>query len=157
MDEGIGEVWLAGVADAGEVATLLHDFNTEFGVPTPGAAALAQRLGGLLSSPAVFAVLAGRPAVAVALVTTRPNVWFEGLVATLDELYVVPRLRGRGIGTAVMERVVDVAVASGVDAIEINVDEGDVDAQRFYERHGFSSFEPDTQERTFYFFRELTR
>ena len=39
--------------------------------------------------------------------------------------------------------------------VEINVDEGDVDAQRFYVRHGFSADEPDTGERAFYFFREM--
>jgi ribosomal protein S18 acetylase RimI-like enzyme len=47
------------------------------------------------------------------------------------------------------------AVATGIDAIEINVDEGDVDAQRFYERHGYSFIEPDTNERAFYYFLEL--
>jgi GNAT superfamily N-acetyltransferase len=89
----------------------------------------------------------GEPAVADALVTLRPNVWLEGTVATLHELYVVPRPRGRGFGTGVLQRVAEAALASG-RAIEINVDEGDVDAQRFYERHGFS-LESDTQERAF--------
>ena len=45
----------------------------------------------------------------------------------------------------------------GAELVEINVDEGDVDAQRFYERHGFSPTEPDTGERAFYFFQELER
>ena len=157
MNEESSEVWLASVVDADEVAQLLHDFNTEFDVPTPGVAVLARRLRQILSSARVFTVLSGNPAVALALVTRRPSVWYDGMVATLDELYVVPRLRRRGIGAAVLERVVEVALASGVDAIEINVDEGDIDAQRFYERHGFSSVEPDTQERAFYLFRELKR
>ena len=38
---------------------------------------------------------------------------------------------------------------------EINVDAGDVDAQRFYERHGFSGTDPDTGERAFYYSLEL--
>ena len=47
-------------------------------------------------------------------------------------------------------------MARGVELIEINVDEGDVDAQRFYQRHGFSATEPATGERAFYYARELT-
>jgi hypothetical protein len=43
----------------------------------------------------------------------------------------------------------------GVSAIEINVDAEDVDAQRFYERHGFSGTDPDTGERAFYYSLEL--
>jgi len=38
----------------------------------------------------VIALLAGEPPVAVALLTLRPNVWYEGQVALLDELYVAP-------------------------------------------------------------------
>ena len=41
------------------------------------------------------------------------------------------------------------------DPIEINVDAGDVDAQRFYERQGFSGVDPDTGERAFYYSLEL--
>jgi hypothetical protein len=44
------------------------------------------------------AILAGSPAVAVALLTLRPTVWFEPSGAVLDERYVEPHLRGRGIG-----------------------------------------------------------
>ena len=92
---------------------------------------------------------------AVALITLRPNVWYAGQVALLDELYVVPDLRGRGIGSAIVEALLSIVAGERVDLIEINVDEGDVDAQRFYERHGFSATEPGSTERAFYFSQEL--
>lgn len=151
------DVRRASVDDAAEVARLLHDFNTEFATPSPGAEVLTSRLRTLLAGDHTLALLAGEPADAVALVTLRPNVWYEGLVALLDELYVVPERRGQGIGSAVIEQLKAIATELGVDLIEINVDEGDVDAQRFYERHGFSGTgtgaEPD--ERAFYYSLEL--
>ena len=121
---------------------------------------LARRLRALLAGDetfAVFAVIAGPPAAlsAVALVTLRPNVWYGGPVALLDEMYVVPARRGQGIGSAVLEYFIAESQRRGVELLEINVDEGDVDAQRFYERHGFSGTEPETGERAFYFLREL--
>jgi len=141
--------------DADEVARLLHDFNTEFEWPSPGAEVLAARLRVLLAGDETIAIVAGSPAVAVALITMRPNVWYAGKVALLDELYVVPHLRGQGIGSAIIDELLSMSRANRVDLIEINVDEGDVDAQRFYQRHGFSSTEPGSGERAFYFSQEL--
>ena len=69
---------------------------------------------------------------------------------------MVPELRGHGIGATVVELLVASCRERGVDLIEINVDEADVDAQRFYERHGFSGVQPDTGERAFYYSQELT-
>jgi GNAT superfamily N-acetyltransferase len=155
----VDERWrprLASVDDAEEIAQLLHDFNSEFGEPTPDVAVLAARLRGLLSRDATFAIIAGEPAVGLALVTLRSNVWYEGRVALLDEMYVVPQLRGRGIGSAIIQQLMATARGSGIDLIEINVDEGDTDAQRFYERHGFSPTEPGSPERSFYFWQEIS-
>lgn len=155
----VDERWrprLASVDDAEEIAQLLHDFNSEFGEPTPDVAVLAARLRGLLSRDATFAIIAGEPAVGLALVTLRSNVWYEGRVALLDEMYVVPQLRGRGIGSAIIQQLMATSRGSGVDLIEINVDEGDTDAQRFYERHGFSPTEPGSPERSFYFWQEIS-
>jgi ribosomal protein S18 acetylase RimI-like enzyme len=98
----------------------------------------------------------------VALVTLRPNVWYAGPVALLDELYVRPDLRGRGIGSSIVAELLALARHRGVELVEINVDESDVDAQRFYERHGFCGTEsapsPDGEApgRSFYYWRELT-
>lgn len=122
---------------------------------SPGVDVLAGRLRELLAGEDTFALLAGSPAVAVALVTLRPNVWYAGRVALLDELYVVPHLRGRGIGSAVIAALLSVARGRDVDLVEINVDEGDTDAQRFYERHGFAGTEPGSGERAFYYWQEL--
>ncbi|MEE6288860.1 GNAT family N-acetyltransferase [Georgenia sp. MJ173] len=141
--------------EAPVVARLLHDFNTEFATPSPGAGVLADRLRWLLAGPSTTAFLAGDPAVAVALVTARPNVWYPGPVLLLDELYVVPELRGRGTGSAIIERLLAHAGEVGAGLVEINVDEGDVDTQRFYARHGFTTSEPGSDERAFYYWREL--
>ena len=154
MSEG-SSVRIAVVDDAVAVARLLHDFNVEFQTPTPGVAILTSRLRKLLRGSMTVAILAGEPAFGVALVTVRSNVWYDGHVALLDELYVAPGRRNRGTGSALIGELLSWARTNNIDLIEINVDEGDVDAQRFYERHGFTSTDPTTNERAFYFFREL--
>ena len=145
----------AGPEDAGDAARLLHDFNTEFDTPTPGVVTLTRRLTSLLAEPGTIAYLIGDPPVGIALVTLRRNVWYDGPVALLDELYIAPHHRGHGLGSAIIHRLMSDAGDMGVSAIEINVDQEDVDAQRFYERHGFSGMDPDTGDRAFYYALEL--
>lgn len=137
--------------DAADVARLLHDFNTEFNTASPGPQVLAPRVRRLLAQGATYAVLAGTPPIGIALVTVRPNVWYDGPVALLDELYVAPDHRGQAVGTAMIDAVRAEARARHAELIEINVDEGDTDARRFYERHGFTSIEPDTGEGALYY------
>jgi GNAT superfamily N-acetyltransferase len=93
--------------------------------------------------------------VAVALLTWRPSVWDAGPVTLLEELYVAPEHRGRGIGHEVLERALALARARGSQTFEINVDEDDVDARRFYERHGFRNTESGSDERLLYYWRAV--
>ena len=84
------------------MAGLLDAFNREYDTPTPGVAVPAERLARLLAGPSAVALLTGDPPLGVALLTMRPNVWYDGPVALLDELYIVPERRGRGLGTALL-------------------------------------------------------
>jgi len=139
----------AGVADAEVLGRLLWDFNTEFETETDDADVLATRFARLLALPEVVAVLAESEvdAVAFALVTLRPAIWFDGPVAQLEELYVVPGLRDRGIGTEVLGLCRDLVRDLGAPEMHINVDEVDADTRRFYERHGFVNIEEGTDYR----------
>jgi GNAT superfamily N-acetyltransferase len=149
---------VATVAEAATVAGLLDAFNREYGTPTPtpGPAVLATRLRRLLAGNEVIALLAGDPAVAVALLTLRPNVWYEGPVALLDELYVAPELRGRGVGSTLLMAAEAMTRERGGELLEINVDGDDIDARRFYERHGYTNTESGQDQPLFYYYRELT-
>ena len=146
---------VATAADAVTVAELLDAFNREFTTPTPGPAVLAARLRRLLARSDTIAVLAGDPAVAVALLTLRPNVWYDGPVALLDELYVAPRLRGRGLGSTLLTAAEAIIRERGSELLEINVDGQDIDARRFYERHGYTNTEPGQDQPALYYYREL--
>jgi len=148
-------VWVAAPDDAEAVAALLHDFNAEFDTPTPGVAVLAGRLRTLLRGDATIALLAGEPASGVALLTLRSNVWYDGPVALLDELYVRPDLRGRGAGTALVARAIELLRERGVRLLEVNVDEDDSGARRFYERHGLTNQPAGQAERMLYYEREI--
>ena len=145
----------AQVADAILVAELLDRFNREYDTPTPGPAVLATRLEALLAGDSVVALIAGEPAVGLALVTMRPHVWYDGPVALLDELYVVPDRRGQGIGTQLLRAAEEECRRRGGQLLEINVDGEDSDARRFYERHGYTEREPGQTEPELYYHREL--
>ncbi len=145
----------ATTAEATIVAGLLDAFNREYDTPTPGKAVLATRLGRLLAGGDVIALLAGDPPAALALLTLRPNVWYDGPVALLDELYVAPELRGRGLGTALLAAAEAVTRQRGGELLEINVDGDDTDARRFYERHGYANSEPGEDQPLLYYYREL--
>ena len=137
------------VEDAEVLGRLLWDFNTEFDSETDDADVLARRFARLLAVDGVLAVLAedDGEAVGFALVTLRPAIWFDGPVSQLEELYVVPRLRDRGIGTQVLDLCRELARELGSPEMHINVDEVDVDTRRFYERHGFRNIEDGTDYR----------
>lgn len=129
--------------DAGVLARMLWDFNTEFETDTDDVDVLAARFARLLALDPMVAVLAeddGR-AVGFALLSTRPAIWFDGPVSQLEELYVVPELRSRGIGTQLLDLSRRLVCEMGSPEMHIGVDEVDVDTRRFYERHGFVNIE----------------
>ncbi|WP_198289997.1 GNAT family N-acetyltransferase [Nocardioides sp. Iso805N] len=139
-------VRIATAYDAPTVAELLDAFNREFDTPAPGVAILTERLRELLAGQAMFAVLVEEPAVAVALVSLRPNAWYDGPAALLDELYVAPDRRGHGIGGELLEAAESEVRRRGGELLEINVDGQDVDARRFYVRHGYTDTDPGQSE-----------
>jgi GNAT superfamily N-acetyltransferase len=128
----------ATAADAAEIARLLHDFNTEYGEPTPGVDALAQRMRELLAGDTVV-LLAGEGPDGLAVLRLRSSIWTAGLECYLAELYVVPALRGQGLGRGLMEAALELARKRGADWMELNTDEGDVAARALYERLGFKA------------------
>jgi len=128
----------AAAADAGDIARLLHDFNTEYGEPTPGVDALAQRMRELLAGDTVV-LLAGDGPDGLAVLRLRSSIWTAGLECYLAELYVVPALRRQGRGRALMEAALELARKRGADWMELNTDEGDVAARALYERLGFKA------------------
>ena len=86
-------------------------------------------------------MVAEDPPVGIALLFLRPSVWHEGPAVTLDELYVRPERRGQGLGTAMIELAFALARERGAEWFELDTEESDVDARRFYERHGLSNGE----------------
>ncbi|HEY0316919.1 MAG TPA: GNAT family N-acetyltransferase [Solirubrobacterales bacterium] len=141
MDEAEATIRRAAPADAGHVAHLLHDFNTEFGEPTPGVLALAEHAAGMLERGEMAVLLAGEGPDGISLIRFRTSVWTGQAEAHLQELYVVPPLRGRGIGRALLEATLELAREAGATGIDLNTGETDTAARALYESCGFSNRE----------------
>lgn len=148
---------VAGPSHAEVVGRLLRDFNDEFETAGPSAADLARRFRVLLGREDVLVLLAGSEGAwtGFAYLTLRPTPYYDGRLAQLEELYVVPWLRDRGIGTALLAEAVRIVRERGGAEMHINVDEVDTDTRRFYERHGFVNIEPGVDYRMLCYIREL--
>ena len=149
-------VRLATAADAEDIGRLLHDFNTEYDDPTPGAARLAERIKSLLAGGDTAVLLGGGGPDGVAVLRFRPAIWSEALECYLAELYVVPAQRGRGLGRALMNAAMELARQTGADYMDLGTSEADVAARALYESLGFSNREgkPDGPV-NYYYERDL--
>jgi ribosomal protein S18 acetylase RimI-like enzyme len=140
-------------ADAEAVGRQLDAFNREFGDPTPGAAAMAERVRELLAAGEITVLLVEG---GVAVLRFRPSLWSPALECNLAELYVEPARRGRGLGRALLEAAIELARERGADYMELNTSEDDVAARKLYERFGFSRSEGKPGGPiNFYYEREL--
>jgi len=86
-------------------------------------------------------MLAGEGPEGLAQLRLRPSVWSGALDAYLEEVYVAPAHRGRGIGRALLESVLEVARAQGATRIDLGTSETDTAAIGLYESCGFSNLE----------------
>lgn len=152
MDENENQIRRAGPEDAVAIARLLHDFNSEYEEPTPGVDALTRYSRELLESGEMTVLLAGDGPDGLSLVRFRPGLWDGAQEAYLQELYVVPPLRGRGIGRALLEATMEAARDAGASGIDLNTGETDTAARALYESAGFTNREgsPDGPSMLFY-------
>lgn len=96
-----------------------------------------------LTDPDAFVLVAedaGGP-IGYAFVTVGPGYasWCTGeKMATLQSLSVLPELRGSGIGSELLDAVEEELRRRGVGDLEITTATTNVDAQRLYERRGYT-------------------
>jgi len=146
------EIRRAVVEDAPDVARLLHDFNAEYDEPTPPVPELAERVRELLKDEQIVTLLAGSPPLGLALFRIRPSLWSSANDVYLEELYVIPGQRGKGIGRALLETAIQAARNAGADHFELTTGETDTEARGLYESLGFTNHEgaPDGPRMLYY-------
>jgi len=146
----LGNLQINQVGEAEEAAAfdLLKRFFIEEGFGTPEAT-VAQGLRAMLHHPgtAVFLVREGDLAVGVATVRYTPSLE-HGLYAEIEDLYILPEARGRGVAKLLVDACCDWCHEQGCSSVEVCITpEGEADhsLSRFYERLGFA----DTERRLF--------
>ena len=76
--------------------------------------------------------------VGLAVVSFAWTVEYAGKTAWLDELYVLPGKRDRGVGKALINQVISHAREAGCKAVDLEVDQGHARAESLYQRAGFT-------------------
>jgi len=140
--------------DAPLIARMLHDFNTEFGEPTPGPEVLTRRVAAFIDNGEMTYLLGGEKPNGFAQISFRPSIWADEPVGYVEELYVEPDRRGQGIGRAIMEAVIALAHDRGAAGMEVVTGEDDTTARRLYESLGFEN-EIEGEEKSRSLFYEL--
>jgi len=120
--------------------TLVTAFHDEQGiVMTPEArrAGIAPLLDGIPHG-AVYLIGPPRAAIGYIVVTFGWSVEFGGMDGFIDELYIRPGARKRGIASETLQSLPRALAAAGLMALHLEVDTENEPAQRLYARAGFA-------------------
>ena len=138
---GAESVRRATAADAADLARMFTDFNDEFDEPTPEPEAAAERVAAHIENGHSTFLLIGDGPDGFAQLRYRASIYTAGLESHLQELYVVPTLRGQGLGRALLEAALEEARTQGADFIDLGTSEDDTAARALYESAGFTNRE----------------
>lgn len=132
---------MAHMEDLPRLAPLVAAFHTEMGIEQTDegrAAALTPLLEG---SPYGVAYLIGpsRAPIGYIVVTFGWSVEFGGMDGFIDEIYIRPGVRGRGVATEVLIALPRALSDAGLRALHLEVDQNDEATQRLYAKAGFQA------------------
>jgi ribosomal protein S18 acetylase RimI-like enzyme len=123
-----------------QVDALIAAFHGEEGITLDAAkrrAAIAPLLDGIPHG-AIYLIGPPRAPIGYVIVTFGWSVEFGGMDGFIDEIYVRPGVRGRGIANEVLLTLPRSLAEAGMKAIHLEVDTENQSARRLYERAGFS-------------------
>ena len=125
------------------LTTLVAAFHAEEGIEMSDEVrrnGLAPLLDGIPHG-AVYLIGPARAPIGYVVITFGWSVEFGGLDAILDEIYIRPGVRGRGIATETLLSLPRALAQGGVKAIHLEVSQDNAAAIKLYERTGFSKRE----------------
>jgi GNAT superfamily N-acetyltransferase len=132
-------VKVATAPDAAEVTRLIVGFRDYYGEELPDEATILRTVERLIDDPDTVFLLAGEPPTGVAQLRFRLSVWTGADDAWLEDVFVEPGGRGRGVGQALVEACIDRARARGCKRIQLDANERNSAALSLYRRLGFES------------------
>lgn len=130
---------LAKPEDLPRVTRLIADFHAEEGIAQDEATRDAAVLPLLEGSPhgAIYLIGPARAPIGYVIVSFGWSVEFGGLDGFLDEIYIRPAVRGRGIGTEVLVALPKALAGAGLRALHLEVDRENEKARKLYEKLRF--------------------
>jgi ribosomal protein S18 acetylase RimI-like enzyme len=118
----------------------------------PEVGVLAGRIAEFIEHDRAAFLLVGNGPDGMAEIRFRPSLMTGALDAYLEELYVAPAKRGRGMGRALLEAAMDTARECGAVHMDLGTSENDFAARRLYESAGFTNREGRTDGPVMYFY-----
>lgn len=106
-----------------------------------------QALGLLLADPTLGRAWLVEGGVGYVVVTAGFSLEFAGRFALLDEIYLVPEARGRGLGGRMLAFVAEACRAKGFQALRLEVERHNAHARGLYSRSGFVAHDRDLMTR----------
>lgn len=130
---------LANTEDLERLAPLVASFHGEMGYDTDAAHQEAAVMPLLEGSPhgAIWLVGPRRAPVGYVVISFGWSMENGGLEGRVDEIFVRPPVRGRGMGFEALNGIAKALGSSGVRALHLEVARDDARAQRFYTRARF--------------------
>lgn len=125
---------------APQLAALIHELAVEEGEDAAEVEDITNIVSALLQSGAsdfLLATVADRP-VGCLQIAYRLSTWQALPYAYLEDFYLAPEVRGRGVGTKLLDYALQRAEGQGCDKIALDVRRANTAAQRLYDRFGFS-------------------
>jgi ribosomal protein S18 acetylase RimI-like enzyme len=133
-------VWRAARDEAGVVAALLGGFRDHLGYDFPSDGSLLASVERIIGRDDAEYLLAGDDeAQAVVQVRYRWSVWWDAEDCWLEDLYVRADARGKGLGRALTEAVLERARDRGCRRVELDVNSENPPALALYRSLGFET------------------
>jgi len=132
------EIKVARAEDAESIRVLVAAFRDHLQAGAPSDAALEAQLPDLLSDPSLEFTCAWFQSHAVGYTQTRffPSIWASGLEAHLEDLFVLPSVRGRAIGRSLLRHALQRARERGARLLGLTTNERNEAAQNLYRSEG---------------------